>query len=203
MIVLGKYYMYQRWDEKENKYTVVSEISPSYRGVELRDTSGGFNAGRATGFINEEQWAAMSPDEQKAQKDAKLVRVVYALVSGKATKTADGEEVDIVNEPVKFRMSRSISEQIEGLMGTFQALRVLSFTKYVDVTIKVGKAGAFTIGEPSYKIDSKTKVDLEKIGPQVTEMLDDVKGHNSYVVSEFDKSQGPKTDAQDHEEDWD
>lgn len=188
LVVLARYFMYRRWNSDDNRYDAQSEIREKFQKVDMLSTDGTLNCGRSSSYVDEETFNAMPKDAQELQKSSKLTRVVFAVVKGKG-KTLKGEKFETDGYvPVRFNMSRSLQESIEGLLNQFTASRTLTFQHPVDVSIKRGKAGSFTIAVPTFTINRKENVDLKDMAEFLKSMKSDVTSWNEYVQSEYNKA---------------
>lgn len=197
MTILGRYYMFRRWDNDAKKYAATSEIAPEFRNIELRDDAGGINAGRLPRFVTEEdmkQMEALEPEKAAMHKNAKTFRVVYALVSGKG-KNLKGEEVTVENLACRFSFGTSVREEVDNIINLFTNNKTLTFQYVTKVTLKKSRAGAQTIARPEFTQNFKTPASMSVVGPALKEMMEDVKAHNQYVVDKYDAFQ--KTSGQD------
>lgn len=198
LVVLARYFMYRRWNSDDNRYDAQSEMHPEFRKIDMLSTDGTLNCGRSSSYVDEDTYNAMPKDAQELQKSSKLTRVVFAAIKGKG-KTLKGEKFETEGYvPVRFNMSRSLQETIEGLLNQYSASRTLTFQHPVSVSIKRGKAGSFTIAVPTFTIDRKTSVDLQQVGEFLKSMKSDVTSWNQYVQEQYNKARKEdNTDADD------
>ena len=82
LVFLSKNFLFRRWDSEQKKWAALSVMGESFRNIDMIDSSGGFNAGRATGFMPREVFEALSEEEQQIQKAAKLYALFHLLVKG-------------------------------------------------------------------------------------------------------------------------
>lgn len=186
MIILTRRYMFRRWDNLDKKYAATSEISTEYKNQELRDDSGGVNAGRFSRYVPEEELSGMDPDLVELHKSAKLYRVVYALVRGKGF-DIEGNPVEVDWTPVRFSFGSSVREDIDGIVNTFNDNKTLTFQNIVSLKLAKGKAGPIVIARPTFDVQKfKKTAPMDIVGPYLKEMMADIKGHNEYIKSKFD-----------------
>ena len=76
-------FMYKRWDTSKNNFvrTIMTDSLKGLRDMYVKDTDGGYNCGRASGFMAKEDFDAL-PDNRKALiRSVKEVRVVLGLAN--------------------------------------------------------------------------------------------------------------------------
>lgn len=92
-------YQYAVYDDVSNTYPNKSVLFKNF-GEEAIDEKGGVACGR----IPLKKRAGLSPEQLKQQEKVKCYRILYGLATFNGT-TADSEQVEITNLPVKFRLS--------------------------------------------------------------------------------------------------
>lgn len=198
LVFLSKNFVFRRWDDTEKKWAALSVMGENFRNIDMPDSSGGYNAGRATGFMPKEVFAALSEEEQKMQKDAKLYALFHLLVKGKG-KTAEGKDVEITEwEPVKFYASKSVQDTWRAVMDGFARKKIVSASKVVRVTeIEEEYAGEFPIGLPVFDVDLVNDNDLNEIGPYLVKAKQDKDSYNEYIKAEHQKAREAEESRED------
>jgi len=198
LVFLSKNFVFRRWDDSEKKWAALSVMSEEFRNIDMPDSSGGFNAGRATGFMPKEVFDSLSEEEQKMQKDAKLYALFHLLVKGKG-KTAEGKDVEITEwEPVKFYASKSVQDTWRSVMDGFARKKIVSAIKTVKVTeIEEEYAGEFPIGLPVFEPDLVNDNDLSVIGPFLVKAKQDKQSYNDYILAEHEKAKAVEDSKED------
>ena len=95
--IYSQYYMYKRYvSDDEASYYIRTIMADGFK-YDLKDTEGGFNCGRPSGYVKD--WDALDPSTKKIMQDTKRVREVFGVVTLEDPVDAEGNPVEVAPTP--------------------------------------------------------------------------------------------------------
>jgi hypothetical protein len=128
-------YQYSIYDAATNTYPNRSIIFKHF-GEEAVDELGGV----ACGKISKKKQEGLTPQQLEIQKQIKCYRLVYGLVNFKGS-TADGEQVDVVNLPVRLRLSGDNFMPVQEAFDTLSKKKLSMLNYNLSLTTQRKKKG--------------------------------------------------------------
>lgn len=189
---------WQRWNsdtEEMEKSLMAANLN-----MDLRDSAGGFNLGRPSGYI--EDWNALPDDTKKIIRSVKRVKIYMGMLRvGKAMNEL-GEEVKGYGDEYPFVMDVKNSESMKAIDGIVNQIMSKKLTP-IEHLIVLGNA------KRSLPTGAKYAVIVPALGEVVSfkdgdsEILENflsfISAQNDYIQSKYEEKQDKSLSAEDAE----
>ena len=193
-------FMYQRYDNDKgvNQKTVMANTLD----IDLKDNFGTFNCGKPSGYIKD--FGALSEDMKTLIRTIKRTRVLYGTVSMSGV-TKEGDAMDIEDLPFVWDVDtkegyKNIGTAISQL-GRKQ--RLLMSHPWIVTTAKRDLQTGYSYFVPIVDWDESTVFEIDNDDKQLlTEFMQNVEGHNKWVMDEWDKSYQDDTPVSEEADDF-
>ena len=169
---------------------------------DLKDTDGGFNCGRPSGYI--EDWNALPADIREIYKAVRRVRTVLGTVSMRNVITNAGKEVeDIIDLPFSFDITAR--DTFKAMQAPFEdAVRKqhLPLEHSFNVTVQeqaMNNGDVFYFALPTPLADEVLPIDPE-VEATFGAFVEYVARHNDYVSQKWSEANAAD-EAEDYDED--
>ena len=169
---------------------------------DLKDTDGGFNCGRPSGYI--EDWNALPADIREIYKAVRRVRTVLGTVSMRNVITDAGKEVDdIIDLPFSFDITAR--DTFKGMQAPFEDAvrkRHLPLEHSFNVTVQeqaMNNGDVFYFALPTPLADEVLPIDPE-VEATFGAFVEYVARHNNYVSQKWSEANAAD-EAEDYDED--
>ena len=160
-------FMYKRWDTVKNNFvrTIMTDSLKGLRDMDVKDTDGGYNCGRASGFMAKEDFDAL-PDNRKALiRSVKEVRVVLGLANFDGALKQEGNDLvdaDLGIVPFVWDVQNvESSKDVDAIVAKSSQLGVKSlefFTKVETSERKLPNGNSFYVTKSSLDVSNKVKI---------------------------------------------
>jgi hypothetical protein len=172
---------YRHFD-KDKKAIVSTSVHFNSFNQEIPDDTGGYKCGKVT----RKKYETLSPVEQAIQKEIKLSRVIFGLVSIDGV-NQKGEPTTVENLPCVFYARGTNYMPMDNFFKSIEGV-VLPQEIEIVMSLKREKPDGvvFWVVEPSYDKKNKLKVDKE-IFDLMRKFSDTVKAENDQIVDKFSK----------------
>ena len=172
-------YEYSVWDQEAGSFTAKSVQKPTLNGM-FPDTLGGNKCGRLT----REEEDALSKDDINYLNSRAVVcnQVMYGKITG-LFKTADGEEVQVVNQPMVAYFKRSGFKPISDFIASLSKQKKLMQKCLVSLTTAKQKKGSVTFWIPVPTLYQEVTI-LDEDKELMAMFAETVKAHNESVMNE-------------------
>ena len=169
---------------------------------DLKDTDGGFNCGRPSGYI--EDWNALPADIREIYKAVRRVRTVLGTVSMRNVITDAGKEVeDIIDLPFSFDITaRDTFKAMQAPFEDAVRKRHLPLEHSFNVTVQeqaMNNGDVFYFALPTPLEDEVLPIDPE-VEATFGAFVEYVARHNNYVSQKWTEANAAD-EAEDYDED--
>ena len=160
-------FMYKKWDTAKNNFvrTIMTDSLKGLRDMDVKDTDGGYNCGRPSGFMAKEDFDAL-PDNRKALiRSVKEVRVVLGLANFDGALKQEGNDLvdaDLGIVPFVWDVQNvESSKDVDAVVAKASQLGVkpLEFFTKVDTSErKLPNGNSFYVTKSSLDVSDKVKI---------------------------------------------
>jgi len=191
--VFAIYQQWTRWDS-DNSTMQKTELTTDLKG-DLKDSQGGFNLGRPTGFVKD--WDALPQETKELMRQVKRTKVVFGTVSLNTPVDSDGKSIDSTYEDIAMIMdikNRDSIKALDAMVKRVQGLNALPLNYQLKMsaeehTLPTGNAYS------SMVFSLQNKQDIVPSDSDLTRgFLDWIKWANSYVYDQWAEHNNKKVD---------
>lgn len=188
-------FMYQKYDSQKNNY-VKTVLADNLR-IDLKDTTGGFNCGKPSGYF--EDWNALDEGTKEIIRQVRRVRVVFGTVSMEGV-TEDGDAENVENIPCIWEVdSKEGFKNIGSIFSKLGSMKRLPIQHTVLVSTEqrdLPTGGSYFV--PSAKLELENNVEITDVDQAVfAEFMAYVEGFNQWVLKEWQDHTKPGDAAED------
>ena len=183
-------FMYKRWDTLKNNFvrSVMTGSLKQLRNMDVKDTDGGYNCGRPSGFMSKEEFDALPDNKKTLIRSAKEVRVILGVANFDGALKQEGEdlvEADLGYVPFVWDIqNQESSKDIDAVFAKCQQLNVnpLDFlTKIETSERKLPNGNSFYVTKSS--LDLSNKVDRADTDEEhFVSFQSWIQGYNQFVI---------------------
>jgi len=177
-------FMYQKYNSEENNYT--KTVLADNLNIDLKDTSGKFNCGKPSGYVQD--FNALDEGVKELIRQVRRVRVVFGTVSASGV-TEEGDAQDVENIPCIWEVdSKEGFKNIGGIFSKLGSLKRLPIQHTMEVaTSKRDLPTGSSYYVPTAKLDLENNVEISD-GDQATfaEFMSYIEGFNQWVLGEWE-----------------
>jgi len=189
-------YMYKKWDMGKNNFvrSVMVDSVKALRNTDVKDTDGGYNCGRSSGFMDRETYDALPENRKTLIKSVKAVRVILGMVNFDGATRVDGDVMTTEDLGfVPFVMDVSNVESFKDMEQSFSKLSTMKQNAIHFLTSIATEPRKLPNGNTFYV--TKANVDLgNKITPSSADEEAFVnfqtwmQSHNQFVISKHNEN---------------
>ena len=184
---------WQRWDS-DNNTMQKTELTTDLKG-DLKDSQGGFNLGRPTGFVKD--WDALPQETKELMRQVKRTKVVFGTVSLNTPVDSDGNSIDSTYEDIAMIMdikNRDSIKALDAMVKRVQGLNALPLNYQLKMS---AEEHTLPTGNAYYSMvfSLQNKQDIVPSDSDLTRgFLDWIKWANSYVYDQWAEHNNKKVD---------
>lgn len=179
-------FMYQKYDSNISNY--VKTIMSDNINIDLKDTMGGFNCGKPSGYI--EDFNSLPDGTKEIIRQVKRTRVIFGEASFKDGITESGENSSVESVPFIWEIdTKEGYKNIGQLFTELTQLRRLPIQHNVTIYTeeREGSTGSYFV--PNYTLNSKDSIAISDDDQNTfREFMSTIDRHNTWVSSEWDKN---------------
>lgn len=177
-------FMYQKYDASENNY-IKTVMSPDLD-IDLKDTNGGFNCGKPSGYIKD--FSALSDGMKELIRAVKRTRVILGTVTLNDAVDEQGNSVEAKDIPFVWEVDNK-----EGFKNFGDAYKRMAQQRRLAIqhNIKVSSLEREAVGNtyfvPKCEVDFNTSMEASDEDQELfRNFMGWVESHNRWVLSEWD-----------------
>ncbi len=181
-------FMYQKYDSNAKNY-VKTLMSDSFS-VDLKDSDGGFNCGKPSGYI--EDFKALPQATQDLLRSIQRSRVIFGELSMPDAITAEGDAHPIENMPFIWDVNNK--EGYKNIGSVFSKLNSMKrLPMQHTITIRNDRREVpQTYYVPVPELDTQNSIEISTADQDLfTSFMEHIESHNSWVLSEYAKRNKP------------
>lgn len=183
-------FMYKRWDTLKNNFvrSVMTNSLKSLRNMDVKDTDGGYNCGRPSGFMSKEDFDALPDNRKTLIRSAKEVRVILGVANFDGALKQEGD--DLVDADLGFIpfvwdiQNQESSKDIDAVFAKCQQLNVnpLDFLTKVETSErKLPSGNSFYVTKSSLDLSNKVNRD-DADEEHFVSFQSWIQGYNQFVI---------------------
>ena len=184
-------FMYQKYVQEDNTY--VKTLMSDNANLDLKDTKGGFNCGKLSGYV--EDFNALSKAEKDLLRSIQRTRVIYGTVTMEKSVTEDGDAHPIENVPFVWDVSTKEGFKLMG--GIFSKLNKMKRLPMLhNISLKTESrdlptGNSYFVPIPELEMQSSIELSDDDQG-LFSSFMEAIETHNEYVHSEWNKHNMPE-----------
>lgn len=180
-------FMYQKWDNTKETF-FKSVLADSFK-EDLKDTTGTFNCGKPSGFI--EDWHSLPESMREAITKVKRVRVTFGTVTMSGV-TKAGDAQDVVDIPFVWEVATKEGfKNVGGIVAKMNSLQRLLPQHSSEVRVeKREMSNGNDYYVPVLELDMSNNIDVTGGTDQDTikEFFSYIENTNKWVLEEYNKN---------------
>jgi len=178
-------FMYKMWDNNNN--TFIKTIMADNLNIDLKDTSGGFNCGKPTGYI--EDFEALSDSMKDKIRQIKRVRVIFGDVELINAVDVNGENSHLTKHSVIWEIDNREAFKIMGepfkAMSKSRKLPLQHQMNLVSEEKSLPTGASYFL--PMHTLDTKNEIDIaDEDQVKFKDFVTWIENYNKYVFAEWD-----------------
>mgnify|MGYP005990305695 FL=1 len=187
-------FMYQKYDLNTNKYTKTL-MADSFN-VDLKDTKGGFNCGKSSGWI--EDFDALPEKTKELLRSIKRTRVIYGVITMPDAITEEGDSHPVTEIPFVWDVKdKEGFKNMGGIFAKLNKMKRLPMLHNINLstlkrTLPTGNSWLVPVPELEMKSDIEISDDDQQL---FTSFMENIESHNEYVLSEWNKNNKPDVEG--------
>lgn len=187
-------FMYQKYDLNTNKYTKTL-MADSFN-VDLKDTKGGFNCGKSSGWI--EDFDALPEKTKELLRSIKRTRVIYGVITMPDAITEEGDVHPVTEIPFVWDVKdKEGFKNMGGVFAKLNKMKRLPMLHNINIstlkrTLPTGNSWLVPVPELEMKSDIEISDDDQQL---FTSFMENIESHNEYVLSEWNKNNKPDVEG--------
>lgn len=187
-------FMYQKYDLNTNKYTKTL-MADSFN-VDLKDTKGGFNCGKSSGWI--EDFDALPEKTKELLRSIKRTRVIYGVITMPDAITEEGDLHPVTEIPFVWDVKdKEGFKNMGGVFAKLNKMKRLPMLHNINIstlkrTLPTGNSWLVPVPELEMKSDIEISDDDQQL---FTSFMENIESHNEYVLSEWNKNNKPDVEG--------
>lgn len=187
-------FMYQKYDLNTNKYTKTL-MADSFN-VDLKDTKGGFNCGKSSGWI--EDFDALPEKTKELLRSIKRTRVIYGVITMPDAITEEGDLHPVTEIPFVWDVKdKEGFKNMGGVFAKLNKMKRLPMLHNINLstlkrTLPTGNSWLVPVPELEMKSDIEISDDDQQL---FTSFMENIESHNEYVLSEWNKNNKPDVEG--------
>lgn len=181
-------FMLKMWDTGQkafNKTAMSNDLN-----IDLKDTFGGFNCGKPSGYIKD--FNALSDAMKDKIRQIKRVRVVFGEVKMINPIDSNGENVELTKHSVIWEVeNREAFKRMGEPFKNFMSKKQYPFSHIIAITTEemdLPTGGSYFLPIPNTDLKPSFKEVTEEDQATFSSYLEWVENYNKYVFSEWDKN---------------
>lgn len=196
MRIMGIRYQWQQWDQ--NLQVMHKTLMANNLKMDLKDTRGGFNLGRPSGYIKD--YSALPESTQAVIRSVKRTMIIFGVIKLAKPVNEMGAAVDGYDDEVPFTLNLRNTDSIkamEAITNKFRNNPMQLPEYYIDIK---GKKEALPSGGTYATLQATVG---QRVGLCETDVetfnnfLDYIARNNDYVQKKWDEAQGYEFTAED------
>ena len=187
-------FMYQKYDPNNNNYTKTL-MADSFN-VDLKDTNGGFNCGKPSGWI--EDFDALPQETKDLLRSIKRTRVVYGVVTMSDAITESGYSHPVTDIPCVWDVdTKEGFKNMGNVFAKLNKMKRLPMLHNINLsTLKRDLPTGNSYFVPVPELDMKSSIEISDDDQQLfTSFMENIESHNTYVLSEWNKHNKPDVEG--------
>jgi len=187
-------FMYQKYDLNTNKYTKTL-MADSFN-IDLKDTKGGFNCGKSSGWI--EDFDALPEKTKELLRSIKRTRVIYGVITMPDAITEEGDLHPVTEIPFVWDVKdKEGFKNMGGVFAKLNKMKRLPMLHNIKIstlkrTLPTGNSWLVPVPELEMKSDIEISDDDQQL---FTSFMENIESHNEYVLSEWNKNNKPDVEG--------
>tara|TARA_R100000951_G_scaffold13830_1_gene10901 strand:- start:712 stop:1614 length:903 start_codon:yes stop_codon:yes gene_type:complete len=191
--VFAIFQQWTRWDS-ENNTMQKTELNTELKG-DLKDSQGGFNLGRPTGYVKD--WDALPQQTKELMRQVKRTKVVFATVSLNNPVDSDGKSIDSTYEDIAMIMDIKNRDSIKALDAMVKRIQGLNAMP-LNYQLKLSAEEHTLPTGNTYSSMVFSLQDKQDIVPSDNDLADGfikwVKWSNGYIYDQWAEHNNKKVD---------
>lgn len=187
---------WQRWNS--DKEEMEKSLMAANLNMDLRDSSGGFNLGRPSGYI--EDWNALPEETKKLIRSVKRVKIYMGMLRISKPTNERGEEVKGYSEEYPFVMDVKNAESMKGIDASINQIMAKKLTP-IEHLIVLGSAKRSMPTGAKYAVVVPALGEIVSFKDGDSEILENflsyISAQNDYIQSKYEENQDKSLSADD------
>jgi len=181
-------FMYQKYDSNAKNY--VKTLMSDNFSVDLKDSDGGFNCGKPSGYI--EDFKALPKSTQDLLRSIQRSRVIFGELSMPDAITEEGDAHPIEKMPFVWDVNNKEGyKNIGSIFSKLNTMKRLPMQHTITVTNERREVPQ-TYYVPVAELDVNSKIEISDADQQLfTMFMEHIQSHNDWVLSEYNKNNKP------------